>query len=189
MKVYPLNPVRFDSSELKTDLGSGYFIFVGSSCDMWAEGIPDEWLRKTFEHILKYPDNTYLFQTKNPERFIHYAGFPPFVYLGITIESNRDYKISKAPSPQERIDSFIVVDHPMKMVSIEPVLDFDVDVLIGWMRDVKPEFISIGADSKGHKLQEPSSEKLQDLISGLKRFTDVRVKENLGRLGVFHGSS
>jgi len=42
-----LNPVRFDEKELKTDLGSGNFIFVGSSCDMWAENIPDKWIFKT----------------------------------------------------------------------------------------------------------------------------------------------
>lgn len=34
-----LNKVRFDAKELKTDLGTGNFIFVGSSCDMFAENI------------------------------------------------------------------------------------------------------------------------------------------------------
>jgi hypothetical protein len=29
-----LKPARFDQKELKTDLGSNNFIFVGSSCDM-----------------------------------------------------------------------------------------------------------------------------------------------------------
>lgn len=32
-----LRPARFDEKELNTDLGSGNFIFVGSSCDMWSE--------------------------------------------------------------------------------------------------------------------------------------------------------
>ena len=38
------NPIRFDESELKTDLGEGNFIFVGSSCDMFADTIPEQWI-------------------------------------------------------------------------------------------------------------------------------------------------
>jgi len=37
-------PVRLDAKEGKTDLGYGNFIFVGSSCDMFAEDIPDDWI-------------------------------------------------------------------------------------------------------------------------------------------------
>jgi len=69
-----------------------------------------------------------------------------------------------------------------KMVSIEPIMDFDLDVMVDWMRQIKPEFISIGADSKGHKLPEPSTDKVQALIEALKEFTSVRCKPNLKRL-------
>jgi hypothetical protein len=34
-----LKPPRLVESEFNTDLGSGNFIFVGSSCDMWAERV------------------------------------------------------------------------------------------------------------------------------------------------------
>ena len=40
-----LKPVRLDEKELKTDLGNDNFIFVGSSCDMFAQNIPDEWIK------------------------------------------------------------------------------------------------------------------------------------------------
>ena len=61
-----LKPIRFDEKELKTDLGNGNFIFVGSSCDMWAKNIPEDWIQRTLEHCSKY-DNSYFFQTKNPQ--------------------------------------------------------------------------------------------------------------------------
>lgn len=48
-----LKPTRFDEKELKTDLGKDNFIFVGSSCDMFAEKIPNEWIEKTLEHCQK----------------------------------------------------------------------------------------------------------------------------------------
>lgn len=60
-------PVRFDEKELKTDLGQGNFIFVGSSCDLFAESIPKKWINATLLQCYCY-DNKYLFQSKNPER-------------------------------------------------------------------------------------------------------------------------
>ena len=40
------NPVRFDEKELKT-LINGNFVFIGSSCDLFANDIPGEWIDKT----------------------------------------------------------------------------------------------------------------------------------------------
>jgi DNA repair photolyase len=37
---------HLDEKELRVDLGSGNTIFVGSSCDMWAAEIPEEWIRE-----------------------------------------------------------------------------------------------------------------------------------------------
>ena len=81
-------PVRFDEKELKTDLGSGNFIFVGSSCDMWADNIQDEWIFRTLCHCNKY-DNTYLFQTKNPRNIRRIL--VPKSRVCVTMESNRFY--------------------------------------------------------------------------------------------------
>ncbi len=39
MKRFPLGPLHLDEKELRTDLGSGNFIFVGSGTDMWAEEV------------------------------------------------------------------------------------------------------------------------------------------------------
>ena len=81
------NPDRFDEKELKTDLGNGNFIFVGSSCDMFADDIPETWILRTLEHCFKY-NNRYLFQTKNPKNaetlitlFGKYPKKPPFKSL------------------------------------------------------------------------------------------------------------
>lgn len=71
---------------------------------------------------------------------------------------------------------------PPKMVSIEPILDFDLDVMLVWLRNIEPQFVSIGADSKGHNLPEPSPGKVRELVNELSKFTEVKVKSNLGRL-------
>ena len=68
------------------------------------------------------------------------------------------------------------------MVTIEPIMDFDLEVFYDWIRDARPAWVNIGADSKGHKLPEPSKEKIEALITELKKFTEVRIKPNLSRL-------
>ncbi|MDR1325282.1 MAG: hypothetical protein LBK00_04515 [Treponema sp.] len=53
------SPLHLDEKELRTDLGSGNVIFVGSSCDMFADGIPIAWTHRVLEYTRKF-DNTYL---------------------------------------------------------------------------------------------------------------------------------
>ena len=69
-----------------------------------------------------------------------------------------------------------------RMVSIEPIMDFDLRDFLCMLRDVKPEFVSIGADSKRNNLIEPPSEKIEQLIKHLKSYTNVIIKNNLKRL-------
>ena len=69
-----------------------------------------------------------------------------------------------------------------RMVTIEPIIDFDLNIIVDWIKRIKPKWVNIGADSKGHKLPEPSKEKIEALIKELKKFTEVRIKPNLNRL-------
>ena len=180
MHRFPQKPVRLDEKELETDLGKNNTIFVGSSCDMWAEDIPAKWIYLTLNHIMQYPDNTYLFQSKNPKRFDDFI-LPPKVILGTTMETNWVNAFSHAPSVLERY-SAMKQYKVRKMVSVEPIMDFDLAKFATMLKDIEPEFVSIGADSKGHNLPEPSKDKVLDLICELNKFTDVKIKRNLGRI-------
>ena len=64
------------------------------------------------------------------------------------------------------------------MVTLEPVLDFDINGLVNMINLMKPEWVNLGADSGGHKLPEPSKEKLLKLIDRI----EIRQKKNLKRL-------
>lgn len=182
MKGFPVGEFRFIEKEMETDLGSGGFIFVGSSTDAWAYEAVSNWLLKVLEHCRRYPHNQYLFQSKNPTRFNLFIDFmPPNYILGSTIETNRDYELSQAPTPEARFLAMRDLSQP-KMISIEPIMDFDLDIMINWIKQIAPEFVSIGADSKGHNLPEPSGGKIPRLIEGLQGITSVKVKSNLKRL-------
>lgn len=175
-----LNPVRIDEKELNTDLGSGRFIFVGSSCDMWAESIPEEWIIKTLEHCEKF-DNTYLFQTKNPKNIRRIL--PAKSRVCVTLETNRWYPeiMKESPKPEARASEITLIRHPV-YITMEPILDFDLDVVMRMIYDCDPQQINIGADSGNNNLPEPSKEKLEQLIFALKAYYTIDQKRNLSRL-------
>ena len=75
-----------------------------------------------------------------------------------------------------------LAEYNRTMVTIEPIMDFDLDILVSLVSICKPQFINIGADSQGHNLPEPSGEKVDALIKELKKFTEVKIKKNLKRL-------
>ena len=185
MKRFKVGKLRLEEKELRTKLGSGNFIFVGSSTDMWSEEVPDNWITEVLEYTRKFPDNTYLFQTKNPIRFLEFVDyFSLNSILGVTIETNRDYKVTKAPEPTKRWADFTLASGCgfRKMVSIEPIMDFDLEDFVYLLKAIGPEFVSIGADSKGYNLPEPSPAKVKELISELEKFTEVKIKNNLNRI-------
>jgi hypothetical protein len=185
MKRFPQKPLWFDEKELKTDLGTGNFIFVGSSTDMFADNVQSEWIRKVLDYCRTF-NNTYLFQSKNPERFKEFLDlFPANSILGTTLETNDKEAIkSNAPIPWSRSISMISLNWPRKMITIEPIADFS-DSLIDWIKMIKPEFVNIGADSnmkRDYSFPEPSKEKVLKLAEELGKFTEVRNKRNLSRL-------
>ena len=177
-------PLRFDKKELKTDLKTGNFIFVGSSCDMWAEKIPIRWINETLNYCIRQErGNKFLFQSKNPERFNNWA-FPEYTTVGSTIETNRIYpQMGGAPNPQKRANALNYIDFGLSvMVTIEPVMDFDLRELLELIDLCRPNWVNIGADSGGHKLSEPPAEKVLELIAELSKFTEVKIKKNLKRI-------
>ena len=49
------------------------------------------------------------------------------------------------------------------MITVEPVMDFDLDVLMGWIIDIKPCMVWLGYDSKNCHLPEPPLAKVKAL--------------------------
>ena len=181
-------PLHFDEKELKTDLGKGNFIFVGSSCDMFAEKVPFDWVHKTLEHCKKHPENEYLLQTKNPDKLAMFFQtlLNKYFSLCTTLETNRTYRaiMNTSPSILDRVLSFAKIPAERKYITIEPIMDFDLPEFIEMIQHCLPVQVNIGADSspKRNKLPEPPKEKILALIDELEKFTTVVQKKNLHRL-------
>ena len=187
-KFGELNPLHIDEKEMKTDLGEGNFIFVCDTVDLFAEDVPREWIDRILNKMREYPKNKYLLQSKNPARFLDFhTKFSKDVVLGTTIETNRtEYGESNAPPPIQRAFQLARLGRNFyrfsTMVTLEPIFDFDLSPLVEMIKMADPEWINIGADSKGHGLPEPSKDKILCLIDELKKQTDVKLKDNLKRL-------
>ena len=143
-------------------------------------------LAPVFEHLARFPGNTYVFQTKNPDRILdHESRLPQNRMIGTTIETNRQRvldSVSKAPSVTRRAAAFSLLRGP-KFLTVEPILDFDIEELLDLILLAKPDFVNIGADSKRHGLPEPTREKVLALVSRLRaRGIAIRKKMNLDRL-------
>lgn len=182
--------LRMMVEEFEVKYGAGRTIFVDHCNDLWAEPIPDSWIMLALNHCAVFPDNTYVFQTKNPARFAALLDWmPPKTILGCTIETNRtiDGSISFAPNPYLRARAMkFLRKQPGErklFVTIEPIMDFDVSGLGGWLMEIRPDFVNIGADSKGHGLPEPTAAKVLVLLDVLRAAgIEVRQKANLDRL-------
>jgi len=175
-----LNPVRLDEKEFKTDLVKDNFIFVGSSCDMFANDIPKEWIIKILDYCSKF-DNKYFFQTKNPYNIRRIL--PANSSVCVTLETNIYYPeiMGNSPNPMSRVEQMIYIRHPL-YITIEPIMDFDLFDFIAMIRRCAPVQVNIGADSGNNNLPEPSKKKLLRLIEELKKFTTIHKKSNLKRL-------
>ena len=178
---------RIVKKELYANLGHGKKIFVGSATDMWAEDILEMWDLLILAACQNHPGNDYFFQTKNPRRLHTFKNcIPQGSILGVTLETNREHpEISKAPSIAERAQWMVRLREETSfqlMISIEPVMDFDLDPFVSLIREIRPAFVSIGADSKRHNLPEPTLEKVGELLLALRAVAELRIKENLKRL-------
>lgn len=180
-------PVRLIEKELTIPYRKGKTIFIENCNDLFASPAPFELVDPILRHCRDWPLNTYVFQSKNPAEYVFYWEiFPANSIFGTTIETNRSTKeISKAPDPHDRLMGMLhdFIQGKRRFVTIEPIMDFDVDILSGWIKEIHPEFVNIGADSKGHNLPEPPFSKVQDLINEItKAGIEVREKHNLERL-------
>jgi len=188
MKKWGLKDLRLDVKDLDTHLGKGNFIFIGSGTDIFAPSVPMEWIHLIIDRMKTYPANQYFLQSKNTLRMLYYMkDLPENTVFCTTIESDIDYypQMGKAPNIRTRYAGIKKIRdfRDRVMVTVEPVLKFNVVELSSMLISLHPEQVNIGADSKGHKMPEPSAAEIKKLVENLERQKiKVYQKSNLKRL-------
>ncbi len=172
--------------ELSRKFAPGDFVFVGYMGDI-SFATREQFLR-ILRRVRQFPQTNFLIQSKNPKQFYDWREdwgivLPPNVYPSTTIESNRDYGLTKAPPPIERFRYLTGYPHNLKFLSIEPIMDFDLDELTRWVRLMQPDIIEVGADNYHNHLPEPPWSKVEQLLGKLREICpNVVEKEGLERL-------
>lgn len=157
----------------------------------------DDTIQLIIAYCDRWSDRTFMLQSKNPARFIETDqtgirkfSFPENVILACTLETNYSLilspsedgeyipysTISKAPDPVLRAEAMIKIRDNRKIVTIEPVLNFDPETLKYMIEAINPMAVYIGYDSGGHKLPEPPLQKTLDFIESINPITQVRQK-------------
>ena len=173
---------HYHPERLKTqNIPSNPIVFVFGAGDITY--CQSSYVRRTFDVINKHnkrkrKDKTYYFQSKNPKCLSQYIGeYPEGTILLTTLETNRDSgyrRISNAPLPSLRFKDFDNLDFPRKVVTIEPVIDFDTKDFADWIIHLHGkgtlEYVWFGFNSKRKQIQlpEPSRSKAQDFVDILK---------------------
>lgn len=148
-------------------------IFVCGNSDL--SFAPEDYVRDIIEAIRTHcararKRKEFYLQSKRPECFApHLEYLPGNVILVTTLETNRDEgyeRISKAPVPSERYRQFLGLNYPRKVLTIEPVADFDLDVMKKWIIDLNPIYLWIGYNShvKSVNYPEPDGSKITALV-------------------------
>jgi DNA repair photolyase len=182
--------LRLIEKEFDVNYGSGKTIFIEHCNDLFADKVHGGWIGRIIDHCNKWPDNTYVFQTKNPDRYMPWVEvMPPKRLLGCTIETNDWRRLNTiapdAPEPISRAYAMWKLSNEGErtFITVEPIIDCDPDTLAKWITHIKPEFVNIGADSKGGNLPEPSATDVRKLIRLITEAgIEIREKRNLDRL-------
>lgn len=173
-KVHP------DRLKKHWDCEKNLTVFVSDMGDI--SYCPWGFMEKIFETIDHNFLTDFLFLTKNPIIYYKSTYIPDNVIYGATIETNRDIAVSAAPPPSERLRAMIGKSHKV-LISIEPVMDFDLPVFTDSLLRIMPNIVQIGADNYHNNLPEPSWSKVQKLIQALeKEEITVERKPGLERL-------
>ncbi len=117
-------------------------IFVGSSGDIFSEGIEDSWIDQIIMEVRKYPQHIFQFLTKIPKGYKDWD-FPDNCWLGSCIDG-----LTKT---EDNIKDMALVKSKIKFVSFEPLIKFpNLDYL------EKMDWIIIGANSNVGAIKPPN---------------------------------
>jgi DNA repair photolyase len=175
---------NLNEKEFSLKFVKGALIFVSDMGDMFGDFVPDNWIKLVLNHIRQFPEADFLFMTKNPKRYLQLLPFiPKNAILGATIETTNNEiiqtdKVSFAPLPSERYEAMKSLSWERKIVSIEPILDFDLTTFVKWIQDINPFIVYVGYDNYYHNLREPTLQNTVSLINNLPDSTLV-IKKNI----------
>ena len=189
--TFRCNPILVEG-EFSRNINEARVLFVGSAIDMFAKGIPNEWITRVLDHCASFNEGiedgkhiVFLFQSKDPARILEFVRHPVMEHavVATTLESNRFYPeiMGNSPKIEDRGAAMAEISDKgiYTMITAEPLMDFDLDKFIELIKRCNPRRVNIGKNSaRDYRVPEPNPQKVRDLVTGLRAFTRVEIKKN-----------
>ena len=143
-----------------------------------------EYMLKIIEAIKRKnsKERIWILQSKAPRMFQKYLNLlPSNVLLDTTLETNRNIpNITKAPMPKTRYEDFLKLEWENKGVTVEPIIDFDLEPFADMLIKINPKVVYLGFNSTPKKtpIPEPSWKKTLKLMAMLDH-VDITVLPKL----------
>ena len=116
-KAWPFEPMFHpDRLNAPAKMKKPQTIFVCSMADLFGEWVPDAWIKDVFAAIEQAPQHTYIFLTKNPERYLKLPGY--FWENNVWIGTSSDGGLHVS----SRIRALQRHPHENRFISFEPLL-------------------------------------------------------------------
>ncbi len=147
---------RLFPQELRKVFSEKDFVFVSDMRDLFEPNVSSILIQQVLDYIEKSPA-TFLLLTKNPRRYLEFK-LPKNCVAGATIETDIGFR-------EDRFISMRQLQHPRKMIAIEPVMEFTPSFQ-EQLFSIYPEFVAIGYDNYNNGLEEPELEDVEALIHG-----------------------
>ena len=194
--------IHLKQEELSGTFNPNHFIFIGSETDVFANDVHYDWIRKVLDYCIEgtslglfedeFADKgktKFMLQTKNPKRVMEFTGHPLLdpernqVVICTTLETNRFYPeiMNNAPAPIERAEWMAKISEIglPTYVTLEPIMDFDLDEFEELIKKCNPVQVNIGYNTNFRvSLPEPPTDKVVKLIERLIPYTKIHLKEN-----------
>ena len=152
---------------------NGRTIFIGSMCDLFGDWVPAEWRNAVFEDCMRAPQHSYLFLTKNPEKYFQLwtadeLPYGPNFWYGTSVTQNADW---------ERMRNF--ASGYNCFISFEPLLE-RIEFPEDW-NWIRVHWFIIGAETGNHSGKvEPSKEWVNAVTEQADRYgIPVFMKDSL----------
>ena len=163
------DPMVLNNVRRKLHFSEGYRIFVGSTMELFNEKwIKPWWLWEILAFCAKFPQHTFQFLTKCPEKLGYYE-FPDNCWVGVTATNNRMFHDALAYLEQ--------IKATVRYISIEPCLERILSDFGSIPRDIL-DWLIIGAQTKPYR--PPAIQDVEEIVRACdKAGVPVFLKDNL----------
>jgi protein gp37 len=149
-------------------------VFVGSTMELFGDWV-EEWMWDSiWQYVNDYPQHTFIFLTKQPQKLIKWSPFPDNCWVGVSATDTMEFQSGTA--------YLHTVNAPVKFISFEPLLDWQMgaDCMAEYLKERGINWVIIGQQTPVRMATMPKLEWVSEIVKSCDNAgIPVFLKENL----------